>query len=517
MPARDRALVLARPRRRARRSLVALVTVAFLAAFAGNGAALAQTSGDTTGGASPFGGYKLEAHGEGVTFTYDSPGLIPGTPSPLFALSLPESLSNTDSGPSSYALSSVVYPGPLVADLPSVLALGGVPQASAIPNYPVRAQAFYPAGPTSADEQVGTGRQSVDTGDGMATATTNYGALELPGILRIGQITSMVDTHLEATTGISRTHVELSGVDLLAGLVHIESVVTDIVATTDAKTAATAGTTTVSGLQFLGLPATLDATGLHLAPSPAQPPPPTTAGPLASLIGPLQPIADALSQLMVSALGTANADLNQLLAQAGIEMKLLSPSEVVHGADGSRLASGLLVTLTYNGSTEPVLSDLLNLIPIESLPSQGLGPIPFSSPQALVLALKATHVLSVGMGAGSVRAAAAPPFTLPAFPGTLPGSGGFAGSPTGTLAAGFTTPAPSLAGTGGGGATVADALPVRFAGAAPLAGAVVALLVVLAGAMAAFGGGRIADNVLAAAGSSCPEGLDRVPAPGGGP
>src|SRR5581483_3997790 len=94
---------------------------------------------------------------------------------------------------------------------------------------------------------------------------------------------------------------------------------------------------------------------------------------------------------------------------------------------------------------------------------------------------------------------------------------GFAGSPTGTLAAGFTTPAPSLAGTGGGGATVADALPVRFAGAAPLAGAVVALLVVLAGAMAAFGGGRIADNVLAAAGSSCPEGLDRVPAPGGGP
>ena len=56
----------------------------------------------------------------------------------------------------------------LGALLASVLALGGVPNANQIPSYPVRAQAFYPAGPTSGDEQVGPGRQTVATNESSA-------------------------------------------------------------------------------------------------------------------------------------------------------------------------------------------------------------------------------------------------------------------------------------------------------------------------------------------------------------
>jgi hypothetical protein len=48
-----------------------------------------------------------------------------------------------------------------------------------------------------------------------------------------------------------------------------------------------------------------------------------------------------------------------------------------------------------------------------------------------------------------------------------------------------------------------------------LAGAVVVFLALLAAGFAAVGGGRLADNVLASASSSCPEGLDRNPASGG--
>ncbi|HEY2815282.1 MAG TPA: choice-of-anchor P family protein [Acidimicrobiales bacterium] len=510
--------------RRRSRAFFALVAVALLAASAGSAAANAQTidtSGSSDQPGSQFGAYKLDSHGEGLSFTYNSPGLIPGTPSPLFAASLPESVANMDSGPSSYALSSLVYPGPLIADLPSVLALGGVPQASAIPSYPVRAQAFYPAGPTGSDTQVGTGRQSVNTSASDATATTDYGAAQLPGIVNIGAITSMVDNALGSSDVTSRTHVELSNVDLLAGLFHVDSIVTDLVATSSGSDAASNGTTTMSGVTFLGFPATIDADGVHFTSPPSSDSgAPTTTSPLGALGSALTPAGDGLTQLMNSVIGAGNTNANQLLAQSGIQMKLLQPSEVKSGADASRLASGLLVTITYNGSTEPVLSNLLNLIPIESLPSQGLGPIPFSSPQSLVLALKATHVETIGLAAASVRASASPPFSLPSLNSSF-GSNALTGNNVlnaGKVSGGkFTTPAPQLGagGAGGGGGTIGNALPISLADSGPLAAAVVLMLVALAAGLAAVGGGRLADNVLAAASSSCPEGLDRSPASGG--
>src|SRR5439155_6669817 len=151
--------------RRRRRALAVLGGVALLAGFGANGAARAQSVlGDSS---SAFGGFKLQSHGEGLTITYDSPGLVPGTPSPLVAGSVPESMTNMDSGPSGYALASLVYPGPLLADLPTVLALGGVPNANQIPAYPVRSQAFYPAGPPEASQDLRAGRQAA-----TAAATT---------------------------------------------------------------------------------------------------------------------------------------------------------------------------------------------------------------------------------------------------------------------------------------------------------------------------------------------------------
>ena len=147
-----------------------------------------------------------------MTFTYNSPGLIPGTPAPLFAASLPESLTNMDSGPSGFALASLVYPGPLVADLPTVLALGGVPNANQIPAYPVRSQAFYPAGPTTASQDLGSGRESAATdATDSAHAQAVYGAAQLPPALNVGSVTSTSETHLEQGAVVSRTRVELTG------------------------------------------------------------------------------------------------------------------------------------------------------------------------------------------------------------------------------------------------------------------------------------------------------------------
>ena len=56
---------------------------------------------------------------------------------------------------------------------------------------------------------------------------------------------------------------------------------------------------------------------------------------------------------------------------------------------------------------------------------------------------------------------------------------------------------------------VGRAVPLAFVGGEPLAAAVSVLLLVMAGSAFWVGSGRLADNVLSVASSSCPEGLDR--------
>ncbi len=331
--------------------------------------------------------------------------------------------------------------------------------------------------------------------------------------MSVGSITSTSSSLLEAGDVVSRSRVELSNVDILLGLVHMDSIVTDLVGTSDSKDAATDGATVVSGLRVLGQPATIDANGVHLS-EPA--PPASSSGPLPTLLpggatGPLQGALDPLNQLLLTTLGDANADVNQLFAQGGISVRLIEPNEVKSGGEASRLASGVLVTIVYNGSTEPVLSNILNLIPIESLPSQGVGPIPFSSPQSMVLALKATHVEDDRSGGGQRARQRRACVLAPTIPLT---SGGAAGTTSSVLPGGssFSTPKPSLGGSGGssgGGTSIGSASPLAFVGSGPLAAAVSAILLVMAGSFFWFGSGRLADNVLSVASSSCPEGLDR--------
>jgi hypothetical protein len=514
--------------RRRRRTLTGLLGVALLAAIGANGSARAQTSG-TSDLASQFGGYVVDGDSEGMSFTYNSPGLIPGTGSPLFQVSFPESLTNMNKSPSAYALASLVYPGPLLADLPTVLALGGFdqqteplgedrPMTGDIPAYPVRAEAFYPSGPTSASQDVGSGRETVATAADSASATAFYGAATLPPLFTTGSATSRTETKLEEGRVISRTRVELTGVDLFASLIHIESIVTDLVATSNATEAATDGTTTVTGMTFLGLPATLDAEGIHLAPQTSDPGAPVSLPPLGGATNPLQPVLEGLDALMVSTLGAANTNINDLLKQGGITVQLIDPIETKNPpGEARRLASGVLVTINYTGDDDPTLGQLLGLIDPTQVPDDYVDPctrfqqptpcpIPFTSPQTLVLAMKATHVETIGLASGQVHAAAAAPFTLP-----RPTSVGGLSSP-GTPSSGFTTPTPALgggAGGSGGGASIASATPLAFVGGSPLAAAVSALLLLLTGSAFWFGSGRLADNVLSVASSSCPEGLDR--------
>jgi hypothetical protein len=243
-----------------------------------------------------------------------------------------------------------------------------------------------------------------------------------------------------------------------------------------------------------------------------------TLPPLGGITDPLQPVLTQLNDLMVSTVGTANADLNQLLNAGGITVQLIQPTEVKKGAEARRLASGVLVTIRYTGDSEPVLGSILQLIDPTQVPADYVDPcttfqqpapcpIPFSSPQTLVLAMKTTHVETIGLAAGNVHATASPPFTLPTLP---PGSA--LSTPAGAGST-FATPTPTPSGGGAGGSggdasSIGAATPVAFVGTGPLAAAVSAILLLVSGGFFWFGSGRLADNVLTVASSTCPEGLD---------
>lgn len=526
MPARERGT------RRPARRFAAMAAVALLVVVCGGG--IAWGDSPPSGGAdlaTQFGGYTIDSHAEGLTITYTSPGLIPGTPDTLGALDMPEALTNMDNSPSGYALASLAYPGPLLADLPSALALAGVPDANNIPGYPLRAQAYYPSGPGTADQSFGPGRQVVSTNETASTAQASYSAVQLNAVMSAGSIVSSSQSQLVQGQVVSRSRVEISGLDILAGLIHIGSLTTDLVATSDGNSSATAGTTTLSDVTLLGLPATIDGTGLHLQPAPGS----ATAGSTSSTTAPanpllgqlgsaLQPVANGLNAVLQATLGNVNSGVNALLNQGGIDIRTVPVTETKSGAEASRLAGGLSITLHYDGTTEPVMSQILALIPANQLPSQGLGPVPFSSPQALVQLLRATHIINVGMAAANVHVAAAPPFDLPSSPDLGGSGGGDTGSvgdlgatpgSTGSTGTSFATPLPAIpsARHAGGGSTVGAASPAAFHGAAPLAAAAGVLLALLIALAFGAGSKRMADDVLAAGTHSCPDGLDRPPDP----
>lgn len=508
-------------RRRTRRSLTALVVVAFVLGLAGSPAVVAQADGEQPD-VDQFGGFIASGRGNGLQLTYDSPGLLP-TGSPIFQLSVPEALATLNSGPVGYALSSFAYPGPLVADLGAALAAGG--QETGIPPYPVRSEAFFPSGPTESSEgDQGTEMRAV-TEFADSRSFASFAGLDFDPAAFVGSVRSNSQSVIEGTQLVSRNRTEVSDVTILGGLIEIESVVTDLVATSNGERAATAGGTTVSGMTVLGLPATVDENGVSFTQPPEDPndgEPGPVDDPLGGALGgvgeQLGGVSDPLNDLL-DQIGAGGDDaLQQLFEQSGIEVELLDPIETVDGSTAERTANGLSITVNYDGSNTPVLTQLLSLVPSENLPSDDLGPIPFS-PQAIFNLFKETHINGFAIAPANVFTAATPAFTFepPVFepPSATPPSPSTGGStPGGGTSGGFETATPQL--PAGGGSQAVTSSPVSTGAGLPFGDALPALALIgalLGSPFFAAGSRKLADNTLAAVSSSCPEGLETPPAP----
>ncbi len=490
-----------------RRRPVRLAALAASASLLGLGGVLPARAQDAAGptGDDLFGTYQLESRGIGVEGTYLVEGLIPGG-APVLDLAIPETVARFGSGPSGYGLASLAYPGGIIANFGALVAQSGGP-GDQVPPYPIKAEAFYPAGPTEDDQsQQGGTTQQVTTSDHGVQTTAAFPALDAPGVIEVGTITSASRAAVDGDLAVSRSRVALGDVRILGGVITIDSLVTDLVAVHDGATGSTAGGTTASGVRFLGLDASLTQDGLVL-----QKAPPATgpAAPLGGVLGdgaaPLgsavQPVHDQLAAVLAQAV----PQVDDLLARAGIHLTLLDPhDEQVDSGAATRIASGLALSLSYKGREQQAMVDLVNSIPPELKPN--VGPVP--NP---VTFLAENHVTGLALAPASVSALATPPFPTFDLPTPSFGSPADPGEPPWTSVVevpGFaTTPAPLPAPVGAGSRIDAPTEPL----AAVASGAVPAILVVLAlmvTPMFGRGSARFADRLLVERSTSCPRGLD---------
>jgi hypothetical protein len=493
---------------RRRSFLLLAVAAALLGAGGVAPLARAQDAGPAVTGDTLFGSYDLAARGLGVQARYEIAGLLPGG-SPILDLTVPETQAKFGSGPTGYGLASIAYPGGLIVNLGSLISQAGA-DGSQIPDYPIKAEAFFPSGPVDSEQTQAGATESVHSNQLGVSAAGAFPGIDANPVVKVESVSSASRSVIEGGKAVARTRVVLGGVSILGGVITIDSLVTDLAAVHDGTTGMASGGTTATGVKFLGLAASLTKDGLVLAPAPAASGPAAPLGTLLNpLLDPLKPLTAPVQALVTQVLGQAVPSLNGVLSGAGIDLQLLGGGKVTSDSGAAGYASsGLSLSLTYKGKEQAALASLIESIPQELRPS--VGPLP--NPIAF---LTENHIVGLTFGSGTVSALASAPFatddltpstdlpvgdTLPSF--EVPGG----------TSTDFTTPLPNLPASPSksGSSSLGETARAVASGALP-AGLLILLL--LASPLLGLASTRLADNVLAPVSTSCPSGLDEPPSP----
>ena len=233
-----------------------------------------------------------------------------------------------DAAPSSYALASPVEPGPVVRAVIGTVntdagqAVLGVPEAeSAYPGNGKASSAYAPAtaaGPVS----VVPGTAASSAGPHLAKGDTTGTGLSVGGVLdgsRLGSSSAVIGTDTAGTA--SSTGTSTVGHLAVAGVLSLQDVVAHATVTAvGARTTATASLT-VGGASVAGVPVTIDSDGVHAAGQ-------------GTGLGPLQ---------------DAQAQVDQALAVAGMDVHAVAVTKRVTGRSGYADSGGIVVHLVTPG------------------------------------------------------------------------------------------------------------------------------------------------------------------------
>lgn len=489
--------------------IVALAAAAFLLLGPGGWPARGQASQE----AAELGGYRLKARANGLTVFYDTERLVPI--GPLVEVTVPETTATLTTGPLGYSLASLGYPGPIVADFEGVVGqTGALPFP--FPSYPVRTEASYP-GSTTEEEDTSTvpGGRMYSLAEGpLSIAEAEYPSSGVEGLVQVGSVESRASTSAEASPAVGKARVVLSDVTLLGGLIRLDSVETDLRATSDGETVSSRGGTVVTGLRVFGRKAVIDASGVRFAEAPeggddAIVPPPDDPGVGEIADGADEATAPARDPL-AEALSEVDGGLAELLARGGVSLELTEPHEAASGDEVVRRSTGLRVRVDYEGREEP-FAQLLDLVPADQVPRIGEDPASTTAP---IAALRAHHIVRFDLAAASLEVAAVPAFDAPPISGFGDGGapevgGEGSGAPLPGAAPASTTgddgdrpsadrggeaPLVLTAGGGGDGHVPGRALPA----------ALLVALVLVSTPVFGRGAARLADSLVAGGAGGCP-------------
>jgi hypothetical protein len=423
-------------RTRARRRVA--VAAGFLVIFAMGGAtrAAAQTE---------FGGFQVGSSAAAISIVYNQPSFgISTAPCPTFPFDLSRTTAFSDAA-SGHALGSVAWPCDFFANALPLLGEMIPPPFGPqdIPAYPVRAETFYPQGPTNQETGAPLAHMSASSVEGASLGSANFGSLTFPGIIVASNVTSTSQANRTPNGTIATATSAMHDVDILEGTVHFDSIKSVVTAESNSETAEVSGGVTYAGLTVLGQPAVIDAEGIHFQPQPpasssnggglpgggktkktspvaAQASPSPTPSPSASPSptaspppedGPVGEIVNPIYEQLVKQLQTQ-------LERMGIEFQPSTTIDVVEGASGSREVSGIQITL--KGETAQPYVDRLPK-PIQDQIEQAI-----CDPSGNVCVnFPFDGVFTLYLGSASAKAAASPAFAAPPLvPPILPGATG---------------------------------------------------------------------------------------------
>lgn len=202
----------------------------------------------------------LHALADGVTVDFNLRGFLPIED--LVGLSSITSEAHFGAGRSD-SLAALPDPGDLILTLPGTLsALAGV---SGLPDYPAAASADHPATPVhdvqiAPDAGLGVGRLHAEAAEDGASAFAHVGhQVDTVGLLpsfSVGTIrTTARTTQINADTLEAVATTSISDLDLLGGLLSIDSVTSEVSATVeDDRPTARVSKVTVAGATIAGVP-----------------------------------------------------------------------------------------------------------------------------------------------------------------------------------------------------------------------------------------------------------------------
>jgi hypothetical protein len=416
-----------------------------------------------------LGGVDLSAQGFGLQMTFTEPQAP--IPPPTLEFELADSEAEFSSG-AAHALSSVAWPGPTFADGgPAFCPQYGVPFDC--PAYPVRAEAFSPGKPHSShDDQFGpnTTMQATASSTSASASTQTQSSDQAKPAVVTGDFASSSSTVVGGERAISSATAQVSDLTI-AGVVHVDSIVTRAKAVTNGKNGAVSGATRVSGVTVNGQKVTVDRKGVHAGDRTV-------------------PVFDPIS----------NGQVQQALGQAGITVKVAAPVDSVKGAHAERSLGGLEVTFepgAFEDALPPPLGDQLKKY--------------VNLKETITLSIGGVAVISDTLaGYGGYTPPPSPPPTTPLPPGgsgpSTGSNGGFPGGFSGGTPSGNggLLPPPNPGQTNGGtvGTTpVTAGLALPPVKGVPAGIAIVALLLAC-GAGVAFR--LLAERLVAAEAGRCP-------------